>query len=74
MKEGGERISNIVSTDCDDESVLYMTFTIEWPHPNVKEGSEEAKEKYVQCSTLCKQIIKTTIDTIRTMVKEEKLH
>ncbi|KAK6437837.1 hypothetical protein LTR95_005963 [Oleoguttula sp. CCFEE 5521] len=70
MQQTGERISNIVSTDCDDSSKLYMTFTIEWPHPDLKEGSDEAKEKWQQVHDMTKQIIQSTNETVRQMVKD----
>ena len=70
MQQTGEKISNIISTDTDDDSILYMTFTIEWPHPNLKEGSPEAKEMWTKVYEMSKDIIKTTNETVRQMVKD----
>jgi len=66
-------VSNIISADTHDPAALYLTFVLEWPHAQIEAGSEEEREKYEMCDGVCKQIIATTIETIREMVKVGKI-
>jgi hypothetical protein len=72
MAEAGTVITNTISTG-PGENELYMTFTYEWDFPNVREDSEEAKEKERQLAATGAQGVPYAIDVIRAMAQEGKL-
>lgn len=66
-------VINIISTDLDDPSILYLTFCIDWPHPAIQAGSSEEIEMFAKRQGMIKQIVRQTIDVIREMVKSGEL-
>jgi Domain of unknown function (DUF1857) len=52
---------------------LLLTFTFEWEHKEIKEGSEEAVEKQNQYQQTAPSGVSRTISVIRRMVNEGKL-
>jgi hypothetical protein len=64
-------VLNIVSTGQDGE--LLLTFTFEWEHTEIEEGSEDAVKKQKQYQETAPRGVAGTISAIRQMVKEGKL-
>ncbi|KAH7374168.1 hypothetical protein BKA64DRAFT_688810 [Cadophora sp. MPI-SDFR-AT-0126] len=73
VRGSGEVVINIISTDLDDPSILYLTFCIDWPHPAIQAGSSEETEMFAKRQGMIKQIVRQTIDVIREMVKSGEL-
>jgi hypothetical protein len=69
--ENASKALNIVSTGTNGE--LLLTFSFEWEHNEIQEGSEEAVKKQKQYQETAPRGIVGTIDAIRKMVKEGKL-
>jgi len=65
------KVLNIVSTGQDGE--LLLTFTFEWEHKEIEEGSEEAVKKQKQYQETAPRGVAGTVKAIRQMVKEGKL-
>jgi hypothetical protein len=65
------RVLNIVSTGPDGE--LLLTFTFEWDHPEIEEGSPEAVKKQKEYQVTAPKGVVGTVNAIRQMVKEGKL-
>jgi len=65
------RVLNIVSTGPDGE--LLLTFTFEWEHNEIEEGSPEAVKKQKQYQVTAPKGVVGTLNAIRQMVKEGKL-
>jgi hypothetical protein len=64
-------VLNIVSTGQEGE--LLLTFTFEWEHAEIKEGSEEAVKKQKQYQETAPKGVAGTVNAIRQMVKDGKL-
>ncbi|KAL7620451.1 hypothetical protein AAE478_009446 [Parahypoxylon ruwenzoriense] len=67
----GSTISNIVSKGPDGE--LLMTYAFEWRHPDVREGSEEAKVLEEKSWKIAKLAVESSIDTIRRLVSNGEI-
>jgi hypothetical protein len=65
------KVLNIVSTGPEGE--LFLTFTFEWEHDEIKEGSEEAVKKQKQYQDTAPKGVVGMINATRRMVKEGKL-
>jgi hypothetical protein len=65
------RVLNIVSTGLDGE--LLLTFTFEWEHKEIEEGSPEAVKKQKQYQVTAPKGVMGTLNAIRQMLKEGKL-
>ncbi len=65
------KVLNIVSTGPEGE--LFLTFTFEWEHDEIKEGSEEALKKQKQYQHSAPKGVVGMINATRRMVKEGKL-
>lgn len=65
------KVLNIVSSGMDGE--LLLTFTFEWEHKEIEEGSEEAVKKQNQYQETAPRGVAGTISAIRQMVKDGKL-
>lgn len=68
----GAFINNTISLG-KDEMDLYLTFYFEWPYPELKEGSQEAKETVGRLWEMAKVTMQHTIDVARDMAREGKL-
>lgn len=64
-KNGG-RVQNIVSDGAD--GALYMTYTFEWPHPELEGDEEGLKKKLQQEKAMAKVAVEDTIKAMREMV------
>lgn len=77
MPETGTKIANIVSQGPryaeGDERDLYLTFTFEWPFPELVEGSEEAREKERQLREMGNETVGHTIEVLRGMAGRGEL-
>jgi hypothetical protein len=62
------RVLNIVSTG-DKPGELYLTFTFEWDHPEIKKGSKEELDKQKQYQASAPPGVAKTLDKIRDMVR-----
>ncbi|KAJ9219298.1 hypothetical protein DTO271D3_2375 [Paecilomyces variotii] len=70
----GQFVQNIISvssTGAPEE--LFLTFTFHWPHPDVAEGSEEAKKLEEKYWAMSRQVVPHTIETARKMKAEGRL-
>lgn len=69
MPATGTRIANIVSRGPGDEGDrdLYLTFTFEWPFPELVAGSAEAVEKERQLRAMGDEAVRHTIVVLREM-------
>jgi hypothetical protein len=65
------RIANIISEGPDGE--LYLTFTFDWPFPDVADGSPEAAAKEEEIRQLSVKTVAATIDVIRKLVETDAL-
>ena len=65
------KVLNIVSTGTEGE--LLLTFTFEWEHKEIEEGSEEELKRQKQYQETAPKGVAGTISTIRRMVKDGKL-
>jgi hypothetical protein len=65
------RVLNIVSTGPNGE--LLLTFTFEWEHAEIEEGSPEAVKKQKEYQVTAPKGVVGTINAIRRLVKEGKL-
>jgi hypothetical protein len=65
------KVLNIVSSGMGGE--LLLTFTFEWEHKEIEEGSEEAVKKQNQYQQAAPRVVAGTISAIRQMVKDGKL-
>ncbi|EPE34297.1 Bet v1-like protein [Glarea lozoyensis ATCC 20868] len=70
--ESANKVQNVVSTGAHD-SELYLTFTFEWEHKEIEEGSEEAVKKQKQYQENAPRAVQGTIAKMREMIKEGKL-
>ncbi|KAF7556402.1 hypothetical protein G7Z17_g1455 [Cylindrodendrum hubeiense] len=70
-QEDGTNISNIVSKGADGE--LLMTYAFEFRHPDVAEGSEEAKDIQEKYWKMSKMAVDGSIATIRRFVQEGEI-
>ncbi|KAI1251561.1 hypothetical protein MGN70_006129 [Eutypa lata] len=70
-QEDGSTISNIVSKGPEGE--LLMTYSFEWRHPDVEEGSAEATGLEESHWKMAKMAVEGSIDTIRRFVKEGEI-
>ena len=68
----GAFVNNTLSQG-KDETDLYLTFYFEWPFPDMKEGSEEAKKTDERLWAMAKDAIRHTIDMTREKKKEGTL-
>ncbi len=74
MPATGARIANIVSPGASgDPADLYMTFTFEWPVPDIEAGTKEAEEKRKQIQALGTKTVRHTIDVMREMAEKGEL-
>lgn len=74
MPATGARIANIVSRGPGvaaggdgDEGELYLTFTFQWPFPELVAGSAEAVEKERQLRAMGDEAVRHTIVVLREM-------
>jgi len=67
-QEDGSNISNIVSKGPEGE--FMMTYSFEWRHENIKEGSSEERETRVKYEKMAKMAVEGSIDTIRRLVQK----
>lgn len=65
------KVLNIVSTGTDGE--LLLTFTFEWDHNEIEDGSEEAFKKQKQYQETAPRGVARTVNAIRQLVKEGNL-
>jgi hypothetical protein len=65
------KVLNIVSTGTEGE--LLLTFTFEWEHKEIEEGSEEALKKQKQYQETAPRGVSGMINAVREMVKDGKL-
>ncbi|TVY67439.1 hypothetical protein LSUE1_G006690 [Lachnellula suecica] len=65
------RVLNIVSTGPAGE--LYLTFTFEWEHSEIEEGSQEAVQKQKAYQETAPRGVVGTLDAMRKLVAEGKL-
>ncbi|KAI2641044.1 hypothetical protein GGS21DRAFT_502772 [Xylaria nigripes] len=70
-QEDGSTITSVISTRPDGEALLSDIF--EWRHPDVSEGSAEAKQLEENHWKMAKKSVDSAIDTIRRMVAEGKI-
>lgn len=68
----GAFINNTISQG-KDETDLYLTFYFEWPYPNIKEGSEEAKKTSAQLWEQARKSVQHTIDVAKEMKSKGEL-
>lgn len=68
----GSFVNNTISRG-KDETDLYLSFYFEWPMPDLKEGSEEAKQREAVLQERVKGVVQHTVDVARTMKTEGKL-
>ncbi|KAI9880250.1 MAG: hypothetical protein M1830_004595 [Pleopsidium flavum] len=74
MPATGTKIANIVSPGASgDPADLYLTFTFEWPQPDVKPGTKEAEDKSKQMQALGTKSVKHTIEVMRGMAEKGDL-
>ena len=52
---------------------MLLTFTFEWEHAEIKEGSEEAVKKQKQYQETAPKGVAGTVNAIRQMAKDGKL-
>ncbi|RYP03814.1 hypothetical protein DL764_004864 [Monosporascus ibericus] len=71
QQENGSTITNLVSKGPKGE--LLMTYSFEWRHPDVEEGSAKAAELKEAHMKGAKIAVEGTIDTIRRLVKEGEI-
>lgn len=69
--DNASKVLNIVSTGVDGE--LLLTFTFEWDHEEIEEGSEDAVKKQEQYQKTAPRGVAGTINAIRQLVKEGKI-
>jgi len=70
----GTTISNIISDGPSGQPEdLFMTYSFEWKHPNVEEGSAEVEELLEKHKKTAKMAVDMTIETVRRMAKEGSL-
>ncbi|RYP16599.1 hypothetical protein DL765_005060 [Monosporascus sp. GIB2] len=67
QQEDGSTITNLVSKGPEGE--LLMTYSFEWRHPDVEEGSAKAAELEETHMKGAKIAVQGSIDTIRRLVK-----
>jgi hypothetical protein len=65
------KVLNIVSTGPEGE--FYLTFTFEWEHDEIEEGSKEAVKKQKQYQDTAPKGVVGMINATRRMVKEGRL-
>jgi hypothetical protein len=65
------KVLNIVSTGTEGE--LLLTFTFEWEHKEIEEGSKEALKKQKQYQETAPRGVAGMINAVREMVKDGKL-
>jgi hypothetical protein len=61
-------VLNIISSGLDDE--LYLTFTFEWDHPEIEDGSEAALQKQKAYQATAPRGVAGALAKIRELVKE----
>jgi hypothetical protein len=52
---------------------LYLSYSFEWIHPDVEEGSAEAEALQADHKNTARMAVEMTIKTIRKLVSEGKL-
>jgi hypothetical protein len=62
------RVLNIISSGPDGE--LYLTFTFEWEHAEIEEGSQEHFKKQKEYQAAAPRGVAGALATIRKMVQE----
>ncbi|KAH7009872.1 hypothetical protein EDB80DRAFT_892003 [Ilyonectria destructans] len=70
-QEDGSNVANIVSKGPDGE--LLMTYSFGWRHPDIAEGSEEAKKIEENYWKMSKIAVEGSINTIRRLVTEGEI-
>lgn len=66
-------ISRLASADQPDQ--LLLTFTFEWPHPEVSgENREEVKKLEEKYAGMGRQVVPHTVDVARRMKDEGRLN
>lgn len=68
-----QAVENIVSRGSGGEDDLYMTFTFEWHHPDVAEGSEEHRQLEQKYWNMASAVVPHTIDVTRQMVRDGEI-
>jgi hypothetical protein len=64
----GSKVQNIISAGPDGE--LYMTYTFEWLHPELKDDREGLQAKLVQEKAMAALAVNGTLNAMREMVKD----
>jgi hypothetical protein len=64
-------VQNIVSQGADGE--LFLTFTYEWEHPDVVEGSPEHLQKAKAYQAMVPGLIEGTLEAMRKIVEAGEL-
>ncbi|KAK7402751.1 hypothetical protein QQX98_011508 [Neonectria punicea] len=70
-QEDGSRISNIISQGSDGE--LLLTYSFEWRHPEVAEGSEQAQKLEKNHWKVAKMAVEKSILTFRRLVTDGEI-
>lgn len=67
-------MQNIISASASGApEELFLTFVFHWPHPDVEEGSEEAKKLEEKYWAMSRGVVPHTIDVARKMKVEGRL-
>ncbi|KAL9534397.1 hypothetical protein SMMN14_02747 [Sphaerulina musiva] len=67
----GSFITNILAPGSgEDKGQMYLTSMYEWHCPEVKEGSEEYREKQSEYFQMARKIVAHTVEEVRKMKKE----
>jgi len=64
----GQRVSNIISTSPGGE--LFLTFTFEWPHPELHAGSVEVKQIEAKRADLSCGVVPHTVEVARALKRD----
>lgn len=59
--------------DANEGNDLHLTFTFEWPHPELEEGSEQAKELAASRTAMGRGVVPHTIEVAREMKASGRL-
>ncbi|ETN38946.1 uncharacterized protein HMPREF1541_06988 [Cyphellophora europaea CBS 101466] len=72
QKDGG-RVMNIISQGAGGETDLYMTYTFEWQHPELKGDAAGLAEKKKGEEAMAKKAVESTIEVLRELVQNGKI-
>ncbi|OJJ45786.1 hypothetical protein ASPZODRAFT_26405 [Penicilliopsis zonata CBS 506.65] len=69
----GQHITNTISGgDSGDPADLYLTFTFEWPHPDVEAGSQQEEELRGRYAAMGRQVVPHTVAVARERIIQEE--